>query len=763
MSQRVELTQHALRWARKLSSQEQQEAHAIVAALSAGPRPDVTPLTRCAGLKRAKRRRGTVRVIFSEDDGVVLIRSIDTRATAYRNLGALDTGACARTVTWDEIEALERNAPPHTLAYDDNDDVRYEWRGRDDRAWARFLYCDYKYTPLLTNEQRDAFFDAITHHASRRSSIHAIQAGPGTGKTVAAILAASCGLTTVRNSHVFLVLPENLVSEIVHYPALADAPDEAAHRLFVGTFEQLLDRLITPSCLRAGRDAERATLAARVGRSDVTDADVVLYQASTLDSRNTSPKNSLAAAYRHRAAALRTDPRPWQQALRPARCRWDAATDATARLPQVTLDCGPVFILVDEVQDLLHAEFSFLVALQQHLAAHTNCTLWLFGDLNQRIEPTLFDWSWLNMVSPAARVCEGVSRPFRTNYRNTGAIVAFANVFAGIAKEAAQRLHVRHPEPGANPNDCHEVGDKVRVFAVPTRDAADAFLRRLERPATERTRYFIEAAAQTVKVLWPGADHCAAPAESLVYLDARAAKGTETDACVTYRLFEGSGAPSLDECLRWYTALTRARYGLLVLATPEEIDRVGHARFSDCQWLSAERGDEAAQFIREVTGAIDLRRDPGEVERLLLQACRHGRPYWDSDEVLACYGIPPRNWVLNAMTELSAAGQDAVARELADVPEEYPFVRVLLHCALGHLAAVESEAMRTAPPVRLAALECVALVMERKRRPYDAARYRVAHGIAGWPADYPLREVGADPAPLEDALVTHILQFAKTL
>lgn len=276
----------------------------------------------------------------------------------------------------------------------------------------------------------------------------------------------------------------------------------------------------------------------------------------------------------------------------------------------------------------------------------------LLGNLNQRIQPTDFDWGQLHLRQPIS---------LRRNYRNSRHILEFANQFWNLAQNISKHVGGRHlPEP-ASEEDAFEVGESVRLLECASNHEAQQFLQQLaqESEREEDRRYLLHYLANAVKVVSPNLD---TSYNNLVILNAEQAKGREFEACVAFRLFDGTGEPSLEESFQWYTLLTRARSRLLVVVTLEELNRLNrHNYFENCDRIDAQT---AISWITELASDVDLTQMTGDVQQLLLNRCETGYLYWDTYLALELAGVELDRWKQEAIALLSQHSQQHLNDEL---------------------------------------------------------------------------------------------------
>ncbi|MEG4443340.1 hypothetical protein QUB47_11755 [Microcoleus sp. AT9_B5] len=244
-----------------------------------------------------------------------------------------------------------------------------------------------------------------------------------------------------------------------------------------------------------------------------------------------------------------------------------------------------------------------------------------------------------------------------------------------------------------------------------------------------------------MKVLWTNPNENQYEFSSIEILNAEKAKGREFDACVAFRIFENNGTSRLEESFQWYTLLTRPRYRLLVVATTEELKRIGRNYFECCETIDAE---EAISWITEFGSGVDinlLRENIQYTQEKLLKGCDNGHPYLDTYLVFDLAKVESKiiyQWEQEAINRLQQSS-NYLQRELRNVPIDNISLRCLLLRAINCSWQAVEEASRFQNSngkeyKRL--VESIAQDLEHKNLVYEAARVREKIGKP-IPKDYP--------------------------
>lgn len=741
----VKIIRAAFREIQKLSYDNSQIVYKIIIDLSQGNDRNVKKLQGHDNLRRT--RHGNVRVIWErENNGNVLVIKAGLRGDVYdRVFGDRD-----RTDRL-EIEAIEELNKPQGTALVDHPayEISLEdsnWNQEEDR-WYKFIYANYyRYSPVLTSSQKQPFAE-LMQHGIRSTKDWLVQSGPGTGKTVCAALLA-CELHREQGWNTMLIVPPAVREDLENYSEIKKIKEQNSEGFWLGTFPdwvrevdpELGARLATSEQeLEALQELVRFEGLAR-NLGNISSRDVLLYQAFVLDLENgNNDKNAIYQENRERIEILeRIRPELWRRKLGNRLCNFGVATQLISAPPSPPFQNRPTILIVDEAQDFLLAQLKAIIAVREAWENQRDSTyLWLLGDLNQRIQPVDFDWGQLHL---------GRTIELKYNYRNSRHILKFANQFLDFANQG--RHGRRFPEP-SDPEYAVEEGEQVRLLEYPSSELAleflDSFDSRVNSSGEGRgERYFLQQSANQVKVLWTNPD---GHQRRLEILNAEKAKGREFDACVAFRIFENNGTSRLEESFQWYTLLTRPRSRLLVVATTEEIERIGRSYFECCQTIDAIDAEQAASWIAEFASGVDvslLKDNLQETqEKLLKGGCDNGHPYLDTYFVLNLAKVESESlyeWEQKAIKRLQKHYNDlpkelendtdctnSLKEELKNVPSENISLRCLLLRAMNcSWQAVEEASgfQNTNEKEYKRLVESIAKDLEHKNLVYEAARVR---------------------------------------
>jgi len=631
----VKIIRAAFREIQKLSYDNFQIVYQIISGLSQGSHQDVKSLQGYEKLWRT--RQGQLRVIWERDSGNIVVIKAGFRGDVY------DSVFDSRDRTEPrEIEAIEELNKPQGTALVDHPayEISLEdtnWNQEEDR-WYKFIYANYyRYSPVLTSYQKQLFDELmLIQYGGTPTKEWLVQSAPGTGKTVCAALLA-CELHRDRGWNTMLIVPPAVREDLENYSEIKKIREQNSEGFWLGTFPdwvrkvdpELGDRLATSEEeLEALREVVRVKHLAR-NLGEISSRDVLLYQAFVLDKENSNQlRNAIYQENRQRIEILENiRPRWWRERLGNRLCNLDVATQLKSAPPPPPCQNQPTILIVDESQDFLLAQLKALIAVRKAWEIQKHSTyLWLLGDLNQRIQPVDFDWGQLQLGRPIE---------LKYNYRNSRHILKFANQFLEFANQNP-RYGGRHLPKPSDPKYAVEEGEQVRLLEYSSSELALEFLESLDLRVKssgegQDERYFLQQSANQVKVLWTNPD---GKQRSIEILNAEKAKGREFDACVAFRIFENNGTSWLEEIFQWYTLLTRPRSRLLVVATTEELERVGRNYFECCETIDAE---EAISWITEFASGVDINLlidNVQETQEKLLKGCDNGHPYLDTYFVL---------------------------------------------------------------------------------------------------------------------------------
>ncbi|MGB3642040.1 MAG: DEAD/DEAH box helicase family protein [Rivularia sp. (in: cyanobacteria)] len=660
----IKIIRAALREIQKLPYSAGEKVYEILRSLSLGEITDTKSLQGYDKLLRT--RQGHCRVIwFKEDTENIVVIKAGLRGSVYdgefERRNSENPQLIAELLNPQQIELYEHPA--------------YQWDRALNLDWYKFIFSSYHYSPVRTNYQKELLdklfqpfstyrYGADSQDLSNKACI--IQSAPGTGKTVCATLLA-CEIHRQQEWNIVLIVPDALKKDIAKYSEIQQALIK--DNFWLVNFQEWLYKinLQFENCL-ASPEEELTALQQAANRThlsfsnseEISYRDVLLYQSFVLDEDNRNEdRNAIYQVNKKRIKNLeKIQHQRWLNELKGKKSRIDAVRELKNNIPLLPFDNPYTLVIVDEAQDFMLCELQALIATCKEWNRQSNLThLWLLGDLNQRIQPTDFNWGKLHLR-------ETIS--LKRNYRNSRYILEFANQFRHLAQEINSELNAQHLPAAANPEDAFEVGEKVRVLKCDSTDDALIFLQQFARQdvSVENKRYLLHYLANTVKVI--SNNNLDIYDDNLVILNAEDAKGREFEACVACGLFTGSGKPSLEEAFQWYTLLTRARSRLLIVVTPEELNRLNLSQrdyFENCLSIDSQ---SAIGWITELASDVDISKI-SDVKQRLLKRCETGHLYWDTYLALQLAGIEGSElyqWEKDAISRLKKHSNDYLKSEL---------------------------------------------------------------------------------------------------
>ncbi|BAZ42639.1 hypothetical protein NIES4101_86080 [Calothrix sp. NIES-4101] len=741
----IKIIRAAFREIQKLPPADLQRIYQILHRLSLGDERQTKALKGVSNLLRT--RLGKWRVIWQRQDqnNIVVIK-------AGLRGGVYDDAFDSRDRTQPQI--IEELLHPQGTILAEN--PSYQWNHEQDNDWYRFVYGSYRYSPILTEYQRNILdeplkalcsqYPSSTVHQFEDSSCVVIQSAPGTGKTVCATLFA-CEVHRNYGWNTMLIVPEALRRDIAEFSEVKQVIEQ--ENFWLGTFPQWLgeinpdfdSRLASPQQeLEALRQALKFTR-----QSDITTNDVLLYQAFVLDEeKRLQDKNVMFQVNSHRVNnLLRINKKHFYKALSCRICRLDAAKILQSKLNQIPSNSDCTLLIIDEAQDYLLSELQAIISVCKAWSEQGHKTyLWLLGDLNQRIQTTDFNWGQLQIKHSIELV---------RNYRNSQQILEFANQFWHVAQSITAKNKCKELPLPANPQYAFENGESVKLLELDSQASAMLFLEKLagEYSKEENRRYLLRDLAKAIKVL---SKTSLDTRENLVILNPENAKGREFESCVAFCLFEGDTAPSLEESFQWYTLLTRAQSRLLVVATTAEINRLkdnGYDFFKKCDRINAH---DAIKWITEVVSDTDLNQITDDVQQRLLKRCETGFLYWDTYLALQFAGVENTNlykWETQAIALLKQHSLEHLQHELQQTQNIH--LRCLLLRAMGHSweAVTEASLLKNSDIREYEhLLKAIAKDLEAKGMPYEAARVRANIANGNYKQNFPFwQEVNSQSTP----------------
>jgi mRNA-degrading endonuclease RelE of RelBE toxin-antitoxin system len=730
----IKIIRAAFREIQKLPAADLQRIYQILHRLSLGDERQTKALRGVTNLLRT--RLGKWRVIWQREDknNIVVIK-------AGLRGGVYDDAFDNRDRTQPQI--IEELLHPQGTALADN--PAYQWNQEQDGDWYRFVYGSYRYSPILTDYQRNILdeplkalcsqYQPTAIHQFEDSSCVVVQSAPGTGKTVCATLFA-CEVHRNYKWNTMLIVPEALRRDIAEFSEVKQAIDQ--ENFWLGTFPQWLGKInpdFDNNLASPQEELEALRQALKYSRQDdITTNDVLLYQAFVLDeNKHLHDKNVMFQVNSHRLDnLLKISKKHFYKALSCRICRLDAAKILQAKLNTIPSNSDCTLLIIDEAQDYLLSELQAIISVCKSWSEQGHKTyLWLLGDLNQRIQLTDFNWGHLQIKHSIELV---------KNYRNSQQILEFANQFWHVAQKITAKNKCKELPLPANPKDAFEDGEAVKLLELNSQASAMSFLEKLagECGKEENHRYLLRDLAKAIKVL---AKNSLDSHNNLVILNPENAKGREFESCVAFCLFEGKTAPSLEESFQWYTLLTRARSRLLIVATTDEIQRLknhGYDFFKKCDRINSR---DAVKWITEVASDADLNQIPDDVQQRLLKRCETGLLYWDTYLALQFAGVENAElykWETQAISLLKKHSQEHLQNELQKTQNIH--LRCLLLRAMGHSwqAVTEANLVRDSDKKGYESLlKGIAKDLEAKGMPYEAARVRASIFNGNYQQNFP--------------------------
>ncbi|MUG94959.1 hypothetical protein F7734_22375 [Scytonema sp. UIC 10036] len=722
----VKIIRAAFREIQKLPLPDLNKVYEILRCLSQEEQTDTKFLSGYDNLKRT--RAGNLRVIWQrEPSSDIVVIKAGLRGDVYDDAFDSRDRDCPIIIT-ELLKPQGTELAEHPT---------YKWNQQQDSDWYKFVYSTYRYSPILTQYQRKVLEEPLrTLFAYNqwltadtfRNRVCIVQSAPGTGKTVCATLFA-CEIHKQHECNTMLILPEALRGDIAEYSEVKQASTQenfwlVTFREWMGRIKPELQNNLASSDeeLYALREATKfASQPRRLNFKKITYRDVLLYQSFVLDTAvDNQTRNAIYQVNREQIEKLnQINQQRWFSALSGRKCRANAAEELAKNPPLPPFNNGWTLLVIDEAQDFMLCELQALIAVCQAWLEQGHSTyLLLLGDLNQRIQPTDFDWGQLRLKEPIK---------LEKNYRNSRHILEFANQFWNIAQHISKNFHGKHLPLPASLEDAFEVGEPVHLLECSSHEEALKFLQQLaqESEREEDGRYLLRYLTNAVKVVSPKLD---ISYNNLVILNAEQAKGREFEACVAFHLFDGTGEPSLEECFQWYTLLTRARSRLLVVVTSEELNRLKcHERnfFEKCARIDCQT---AINWITEFACDVDLTQMTADIQQRLWSRCESGNLYWDTYLVLELAAVREENlykWEQEAIASLSKHSQQHLQDELNKTHS------ISLRCLLlramqrSWQAVTEAYQLKNSDfPEYQRLLNSIAQDLEAKGLPYEAARVK---------------------------------------
>ncbi len=759
MSQ-IKIIRAALREIQKLPYSACEKVYEILHSISKGIDTDTKFLEGYNNLRLLRTRKGRVRVIWKRDENndIVIVKA------GWRSNVFASEFVNRDFENQELITELDNSQEYHIGEIELNEHPAYRWNHHINSDWYKFVYSSYRYSPVSTNYQKEVLKNVFKTFSTYRysgesedfsSKVCIIQSAPGTGKTVCATLLA-CEIHQQNQWNIMLIMPDALKKDIVNYSQIQQALIQ--DNFWLGSFREWLYQInpefknclaLPEEELKALQYAAKRTHGKCNKPENISYRDVLIYQSFVLNTEhNNKVRNAVYQENKSQIKQLeKIDKRHWLNGLSSKKSRLDVAKELKENPSLATLIPGDTLIIVDEAQDLMLCELQALLTTCKVWSKENpenQIHLWLLGDLNQRIVPTDFDWGQLNL---------GQTTTLKRNYRNSRYIIEFANKFWHLAEVINKKLKGRRLPQPVNQEDAFEVGEKVRLLKCANRNNALNFLRTLAQQCEsgENTRYLLHDLANAVKIITN--KHLDIADENLVILNAEDAKGREFEACVAFNLFEGSGKPSLEEAFQWYTLLTRARSRLLIVVTPEELNRLNNKEcnyFENCLSIDSQ---SAITWITELASDVDINQI-SDVKQRLLKRCDTGYLYWDTYlalQLAGIEGIELYQWEQKAISRLKKHSRELLNEELQNTQN------ISLRCLLLRTMNFNWQAVMEANQLentdfyeykRL--LTSIAKDLKIKKFTYEAARVKTHFGKHNQNNNHPFwKEINQNPKPSE--------------
>lgn len=690
--------------------------------------PQERPLTGTYGLWR--RRIGDHRIIWrwncsKSDIAQIEILRVRARDKVYGNMNPLER----ENVNLVEVELTdEPEDQDRPEAYGD-DLPRYHLplEGLNEARWRDFLCGEYRYSPCLSDEQREfleVIFAGPSPGQGKEERLgYYVESGPGTGKTVcAAHIAALISEThSTQGCYVALIVPENLREELLLYPAVKkafDPPRDNTHFIgdIIAWYRNRLPGRNIPS-----RSTELEAYRKASGNPKATETDLAQYMAFVIG-QSYERKDILAVDDQETHRLKKTNPVHYKDAFQgivsDPLFRWQLREKISEMIAPRQ---ARALIIVDEGQDLYSFDLITIEAMVRYWRNRGVETDWiLLADRNQRIITTGFEPPHIKKLA---------HRRLRRNYRNSEPICRFANsLLQRLLNETASQRDKRHvkAENLANPEDCF-AGDPVKILVLSN---PESFLDIVSEVATSKEgpdhseRWLVHRIADETKVL--GLESFRSR-PGITLLNPFEAKGREFASCVLAGLqIRGETVRKAEMIHRWYTLITRAQSRLLVVLTPQEYGLLKEGMNDNlptafdaseagnlASWIRAENSEARIQDVQEE-----------DLKNKLRQGFERGLPYFDTYETMGAFTPEERSEIESrAIIDLKCHPE----KILADLDRHEPCsrLRCLLLRALGRSWEAANQIDHYPDPgERYRLLEAIAIDLQTKRLPGEAANLR---------------------------------------
>jgi mRNA-degrading endonuclease RelE of RelBE toxin-antitoxin system len=630
---KIHLVRSAVRQIQKLPHRYFEDVSDILIAMNRGDRGDNKKLEGYKDLWRT--RKGDTRVVWREHDNGILVVRGGKRADVYKE----------RVSSSNKSEPIPLSVVLQIEEENIDELPTYEWNSFIHQSWYSFIYGDYLHSPNLTHSQQNILKELkLNPIIPKAQDIYSalVQSPAGTGKTVCSVLTA-CNFYQMYQWNTFIILPENLVEEIKKFSEVAKFLNK--ENFFIGTLREFFE-LISPENIKNNiatikeemraftKEALRVNLINNNHRFIhdqsilLSERELLLYRAFV--DRETRFEYSNFSFYNENKKVIKKleaiKPENIQKNLENGRMTWLNALRNLRKTAAIPFDNNTSLIVFDEAQDHSLGEYSILTDILtrwRHESRRKSCFILLaVGDKNQCVKPTDFDWGRLRLSK---------TYELKYNYRNTRNILEFANIFWNFANQR-NKGNENLPEP-SDPRDSFEEGEKVKLLECSSETEALCFLKILNDKmisSSYNEKSILSKLSKKLSIITLNK-----PANSysdLEIINVGEAKGREFDACVAFCIFQGNGTPSIEEANNWYTVVTRSRSRLLVIATPQEINRIGRENLSVCEWHESKDYEIPLSWIIEWGNSDYLLKDQEAIVNCVLEGISSDPPeiYWDT-------------------------------------------------------------------------------------------------------------------------------------
>jgi mRNA-degrading endonuclease RelE of RelBE toxin-antitoxin system len=741
---KINFVRSAVRQIQKLPHQYFENVSDILTAMNRGDLGDFKKLKGYRNLCRT--RKGDTRVIWRKKNDDILIVGAGKRDDIYQEF--IEHPDISNLIPLSTILQIEEESIDEIPTY--------QWTSDLYQSWYSFIYGDFLHSPNLTSSQQNTLEELKLNtrvlYEQEIDEIYStlLQSPAGTGKTVCAALTA-CNFYEIYQCNTFIILPDNLVKEIKRFTEVSKLVEK--DNVFIGTLKEFFE-LISPDDFKGKIVSEEEEMRAFIQEAlrvniinndhrflhdkniFFSERELVLYRVFV--DRETDCDPSISPFYSENENVIRKleaviskniqnnleeGKKTWLNGLRQLR--------TTASMPFT--DHNINLIVFDEAQDISISEYEILKEIllrwRRESDGNNRFILLAVGDINQCVKPTDFNWGHLKLSK---------TYQLKYNYRNTKNILEFANTFWHFAqKKNRGNRHLPNP---SDPCDSFEEGEKVKLLECNSEAEALSILELLNdkmRSSSHNEKSILSKLSKKLSII--ALNKPEQSYSNLEIINVREAKGREFDACVVFCIFKGSGTPSMEEANNWYTATTRPRSRLLVIATSEEIHRIGRQNLSVCECYKSNDDEIPLSWIIEWANSDYLLKDREAIANCILEGFRSNPPeiYWDTYTAFRKVNLPKDeiNKIERKSIEILRMHPDHILnKELAELenikdPLDRIFLKSLLlrslDCswqAVHEICEIHKATDLGEQYVRL--INAIANDLEGKRLPYEAARVR---------------------------------------